>query len=411
MYRILSLLSFVWALALPTFAQSFTGSITGTVHDSSGAVVPQARVVIVNTAVNTHTEVRSDSSGNYSAISLQPGGYSLEVTVSGFKKYVRTGITLDVQQQAHIDVVLQVGDSAQSIEIAADTSSIETVSSAIGKVVDNKAIVNLPLNSRNVYNLIFLTPGVAGSIGNNYDGMTYAVNGARATMMDTLIDGVSASFSTVNGKSGVSIFPSIDAIAEFKVMGANYPAEFGRSQGSVLNVIFKSGTNQLHGSAYEFLRNSALDSNDFFANQKGIALGSFKRSQFGGTVSGPVRRDKTFFMASYEGLRARTYDSTNPTMPTDLQRQGDFSKTFAANGQTIAVYDPFTTRASGSAYIRDPFPGNKIPSARFDPVAVNVVKYYPVANIAGNSVTNANNYYAAGPLPGPDIGQAGFPGG
>jgi Carboxypeptidase regulatory-like domain/TonB dependent receptor len=397
MYRILSLLSFVWALALPTFAQSFTGSITGTVHDSSGAVVPQARVVIVNTAVNTHTEVRSDPSGNYSAISLQPGGYSLEVTVSGFKKYVRTGITLDVQQQAHIDVVLQVGDSAQSIEIAADTSSIETVSSAIGKVVDNKAIVNLPLNSRNVYNLIFLTPGVAGSIGNNYDGMTYAVNGARATMMDTLIDGVSASFSTVNGKSGVSIFPSIDAIAEFKVMGANYPAEFGRSQGSVLNVIFKSGTNQLHGSAYEFLRNSALDSNDFFANQKGIALGSFKRSQFGGTVSGPVRRDKTFFMASYEGLRARTYDSTNPTMPTDLQRQGDFSKTFAANGQTIAVYDPFTTRASGSAYIRDPFPGNKIPSARFDPVAVNVVKYYPVANIAGNSVTNANNYYAAGP--------------
>src|SRR5665647_1961768 len=341
MYRILSLVSLAWALALPTFAQSFTGSITGTVHDSSGAVVPQARVVIVNTAVNTHTEVRSDPSGNYSAISLQPGGYSLEVTVSGFKKYVRTGITLDVQQQAHIDVVLQVGDSTQSIEISADTSSIETVSSAIGKVVDNKAIVNLPLNSRNVYNLIFLTPGVAGSIGNNYDGMTYSVNGARATMMDTLIDGVSAGFSTVNGKSGVSIFPSIDAIAEFKVMGANYPAEFGRSQGSVLNVIFKSGTNQLHGSAYEFLRNSALDSNDFFANQKGIALGSFKRSQFGGTVSGPVRRDKTFFMASYEGLRARTYDSTNPTMPTDLQRQGDFSKTLAANGQTIAVYDPF----------------------------------------------------------------------
>jgi hypothetical protein len=397
MYRILSLVSLAWALALPTFAQSFTGGITGTVNDSSGAVVPQARVVLVNSGTNTRTEVRSDSSGNYSALSLQPGGYSLEVTVSGFKKYVRTGVTLDVQQQARIDVVLQIGDSTQSVEISADTSSIETVSSAIGKVVDNKAIVNLPLNSRNVYNLIFLTPGVAGSIGNNYDGMTYSVNGARATMMDTLIDGVSAGFSTVNGKSGVSIFPSIDAIAEFKVMGANYPAEFGRSQGSVLNVIFKSGTNQLHGSAYEFLRNSALDSNDFFANQKGLPLGSFKRSQFGGTLSGPIRHDKTFFMVSYEGLRARTYDSTNTTVPTDLQRQGDFSKTLAANGQTIAVYDPFTTRASGSAYIRDPFPGNKIPSARFDAVAVNVMKYYPVANFAGNTVTNANNYYNTGP--------------
>lgn len=168
--------------------------------------------------------------------------------------------------------------------------------------------------------------------------------------MENLIDGVSAGFPTVNGKSGVSIFPSVDAIAEFKVMGANYPAEFGRSQGSVLNVIFKSGTNRLHGSAYEFLRNSALDSNDFFANQKGVPLGSFKRSQFGGTVSGPIRHDKTFFMVSYEGLRARTYDSTNTTVPTDLQRQGDFSKTFAANGQTIAVFNPFTTRDASKAF-------------------------------------------------------------
>lgn len=399
MHRIPSSVFLIIATASLGFSQSFTGAISGTIRDSSGAVVPQAQVIVVNAATNTRTEASSDAVGNYAALSLRPGGYSLEVTAAGFKKYVQSGITLDVQQQARLDIVLQVGDAAQSVEILADASSIETVSSAIGKVVDNKAIVNLPLNSRNVYNLIFLTPGVAGSIGNNYDGMTYSVNGARATMMDTLIDGVTASFSTVNGKSGVSIFPSIDAIAEFKVMGANYPAEFGRSQGSVLNVIFKSGTNQLHGSAYEFLRNSALDSNDFFANQKGLALGSFKRSQFGGTLSGPVQRDKTFFMASYEGLRARTYDSTNPTMPTDLQRQGDFSKTFAANGSTILVYDPFTTRAnpSGSGYIRDPFPGNKIPAARFDRVAVNVMKYYPTANYPGNSVTSANNYYNAGP--------------
>jgi len=389
-------------LILSTFAaaawtQSFTGAITGTVKDSTGAVVPQAPVLILNTGTNVHTVVRTDASGNYSALSLQPGDYSLEVTVAGFKKYVQTGIALQVQQQTRINVVLQVGESSQSVEVAADLTSIDTVGSAIGKVVDNKAIINLPLNSRNVYNLIFLTPGVNGSVGNNYDGMTYSVNGARATMMETLIDGVTASFPTVNGKQGVSIFPSVDAIAEFKVMGSNYPAEFGHSQGSVLNVIYKSGTNQLHGSAYEFLRNSALDSNDFFANTKGLPLGSFKRSQFGGTVSGPIRHDKTFFLISDEGLRARTYDNTNPTVPTDLQRQGDFSKTLASNGQMIVLYDPFSTRAGGSGYIRDVFPGNKIPSTRFDPVAVNVLKYYPQSNTAGNPVTNANNYYNAGP--------------
>jgi hypothetical protein len=382
---------------LAAWSQSFTGSITGSVKDSSGASVAQAPVVIINSSTNVRTETRTDTSGNYSAVSLPAGAYSIEVAVPGFKRHVQTGITLDVQQQARLDIVLQVGESTQSIEVSADASSIEAVSSAIGKVVDNKAILNLPLNSRNVYSLIFLTPGVNGSIGNNYDGMTYSVNGARATMMETLIDGVSAAFPTVNGKAGVSIFPSVDAIAEFKVMGANYPAEFGHSQGSVLNVIFKSGTNQLHGSAYEFLRNSALDANDFFANQKGAPLGSFKRSQFGGTVSGPIRHDKTFFLVSDEALRARTYDSTNPTVPTDLQRTGDFTKTLASNGQMITMFDPFSTRPSGSGYVRDPFPGNKIPSQRFDPVAVNLLKYYPKANIAGNAVTNANNFYNAGP--------------
>jgi hypothetical protein len=395
--KIFGIFSAVCALALPAYTQSFTGSISGTIRDSSGAVVPQAAISVVNSATNVRSESKSDGTGNYSVLSLSPGGYTLEVAAAGFKKYVQKGITIDVQQTPRVDVILQVGDAAQAIEVAADTSAIETVSSAVGKVVDNKAIVNLPLNSRNVYSLIFLTPGVSGSVGNNYDGMTYSVNGARATMMETLIDGVSAGFPTVNGKAGVSIFPSVDAIAEFKVMGANYPAEFGHSQGSVLNVIFKSGTNQLHGSAYEFLRNSALDSNDFFANQKGQALGSFKRSQFGGTVSGPAIRNKTFYLISYEGLRARTYDSNTTTVPTDLQRQGDFSKTFASSGQVISIFDPFSTRPNGSAYVRDPFPGNKIPVQRFDPVAVNILKYYPAANTPGNTVTNANNYYHAGP--------------
>ena len=154
-----------------------------------------------------------------------------------------------------------------------------------------------------MYSLIFLTPGVAGSIGNNYNSMSYTVNGARPTMMDTVIDGVTASFPTVNGFTGISVFPSVDAIQEFKVLGANYPAEYGRSLGSVLNVVYKSGTNQFHGSAYEFLRDSAFDSNNFFAKRAGQPLGDFQRSQFGGVAGGPIRRGRTFFMTSFEGLR------------------------------------------------------------------------------------------------------------
>src|SRR5687767_5361496 len=177
-------------------------------------------------------------------------------------------------------------------------SMLETTNAAIGKVVDNHRIVNLPLNTRNVYSLIFLTPGVTGSVGNSYGEMRYSVNGARARMMDTLIDGVSASHATVTGFAGISVFPSVDAIEEFKVMGANYSAEFGRSMGSVLNVVFKSGGNQFHGSAYEFLRNSVLDANNFFDNRIGRELASFKRSQFGGTLSGPILKDRTFFMVS-----------------------------------------------------------------------------------------------------------------
>jgi hypothetical protein len=217
-------------------------------------------------------------------------------------------------------------------------------------------------------------------------------------MMDTLIDGVTASFPTVNGFTGISVFPSVDAIDEYKVMGANYSAEFGRSLGSVLNVIYKSGTNQFHGSAYEFLRNSVFDANNFFSNRRGEELGSFKRSQFGATASGPIRRDRTFFMASYEGLRERSAANTTFTVPTALQRQGDFSQTFAANGQLIRIFDPFTTRPNpgGSGFIRDQFAGNVIPSSLFDPVALNVLKYYPLPNQAGDPVTRANNYSRSG---------------
>jgi len=377
-------------------AQTFTGTIFGTVTDPTQAVIPQATVAIFNTDTNARTEVKTDANGAYIAPLLPPGPYRLEVESTGFKKSVREGLILQVQQQARVDAVLQIGAVTDSVIVLASAPVLEVSNATVGRVVDNRQIRNLPLNTRNVYSLIFLTPGVAGSVSTSYGGMGYSINGARNLMNETVIDGVTAVHPTVNGDTGISVFPSVDAIEEFKVNAGNFSAEFGRSLGSVINIAYKTGGNQLHGSAYEFLRNSVLDANNFFANRLSQPLASFKRSQFGSTLSGPIKRDRTFFMGSFEGLRTRSFSSTTTTVPTDLQRKGDFSQTFAANGQLVRVFDPLTTRANpAGGYIRDAFPNNTIPAARFDPVAVNVMKYYPASNIPGNPVTYQSNYYNA----------------
>jgi hypothetical protein len=401
--RVCALLTLSLALSPALTAQSITGSITGIVTDPSGAAIPGASVEIVNLDTNIRTTVASDPSGNYTATLLPRGQYRMEVTAPGFKKFVRESIVLQVQQTARIDVQMIVGEIAESVSVTSEVTRLETESATLAKVVDNKIITNMPFNTRNVYTLVFLTPGVTGTVGNSYGEMRYSVNGARARTMDTMIDGVTAAHPTVNGFAGISVFPSVDAIEEFKLLGADYPAEFGRSLGSVLNVVFKSGTNNWHGSAYEFLRNSKLDANDFFSNRAVPyrPLLSFKRSQFGGVLNGPVIRDKTFFMVALEALRERRADSTTTSVPTPLERTGDFSETRTAAGQMITIYDPFTTRAnpSGSGFIRTPFSGNRIPSAMFDPVAVNVMKYYPLPNLATTGPANQNNWGASSTKP------------
>ncbi len=378
------------------WAQSFTGSIVGTVRNANGEVVANAEITIIETQTNKVIRLTTNNEGYYSSPPLGVGNYRVEAVTAGFRRAVRPNIPLQIQQTAVADFTLEIGAVTETIEVTSQAPLLETTSATLGKVVDNRRILDLPLNTRNVYSLIFLTPGVSGSIGNNYNSMSYSVNGARPTMMDTVIDGVTASFPTVNGFTGISVFPSVDAIQEFKVMGATYPAEFGRSLGSVLNVVYKSGTNQFHGSAYEFLRNSVFDANNFFDNRRGQKLGSFKRSQFGGHATGPIIKDRTFFMGSYEGLRSRSFATTIRTVPTALQRQGDFSQTFNQAGALIRIFNPFTTRASGSGFIRDQFPDNKIPANLIDPVALNVLKYFPLPNLPGDAGTGANNYAASG---------------
>ncbi len=385
------------ALGLAAWGQTSTGTITGSITDTSGAMIAGAKVQIVNTGTNAKVDVVTNLEGNYTAPLLPPGAYKVAVAASGFKGFEQAGIQLQVQQQARVNIVLQVGAMTESVTIRGDAALVEATTSSIGKVVDNKRILELPLNTRNVYSLVNLTPGVTGGIGNAHNAVSYSVNGARGGTFDVLVDGSSAAFPTVNGFAGLSVFPSVDAVAEFKMQAQNFSAEFGRSMTSVLNLVYKSGNNTYHGSAYEFMRNSVLDANNFFANQRGVPLASFKRNQFGGMVSGPVIKNRTFFMGAYEGLRERSFSDRLTTVPTDRERTGDFSQTRATATALITMFDPNTTRANpnGNGSIRDAFPGNIIPQARFDAVARNVIGYFPKANTPGDAI-GRNNFYNSG---------------
>lgn len=384
----------LWGLFLvtPVAAQSTTGVILGTIRDASGSVVPNARVTVTNTGTNARQETSSNGEGGYTVPALPVGSYAVEVAATGFRPYRQEGIRLQVNQQARVDVALSVGNVNETVEVTADAAVVETTTSSVGKVVDNKRIRELPLNTRNVYELIRLTPGVSGGIGNSHNQVGYSVNGVRGGLMDTLVDGVSAAFPTVNGFHGISVFPSVDAVEEFKVQAQNYSAEFGRSLGSVLNLVYKSGTNEFHGTAYNFLRNSRLDANNWFNNQRNIPLASFQRNQFGGVFSGPLRRDRTFFMTSLEALRQRSFREDLMTVPTALERAGDFSQTRAGIDRPILIFDPLTTVNN----VRQPFPGNRIPPERLDRVSRNALRFWPLPNQPGIPATGQNNFYNSG---------------
>ncbi len=383
-------------------AQNITASLTGVVSDPTGAAVPGARVQIVNTATNVETTVTTRADGSFLAPTLVTGTYSVVVTANGFKTARRNNVTLDVSETARLDIALEVGTVSESVDVTAQAVLLDSTTSSVGTVVDSNSMANLPLNQRNPFSLAFLAPGVTGSIAVGYNSDNISMNGGRPGSTEVLLDGSPSAPPGGTPINVLSIFPSVDALQEFRVQTSNYSPEFGRSGSGIINMIYKSGTNQLHGTAFELLRNSVLDANSFYNNLNGIPLASFKRSQFGFTVGGPVvipklynGRNKTFFFADYEGLRQITPSTVQDTVPTALQRTGDFSQTYASNGGKVIIYDP-TTTSPAPPYTRLPFPGNVIPASRIDKVAANVMKYYPLPNAAGDPITGVNNYYAAG---------------
>ena len=253
--------------------------------------------------------------------------------------------------------------------------------------------------------MIFLAPGIIGTVRAEFNQANFSINGGRPGANEILAEGIPSSPPLVNPIQGFTVYPSVDAVQEFKVQTNSYSAEFGRSSGGVINLIYKSGTNQFHGSLFEFLRNSKLDANGYFANQRDLPLGSFKRNQFGASAGGPIviphlynGRNRTFFFAAFEGLRERAQSNLTSTVPTDLQRAGDFSQT--RNGAAlVAIYDPGTTTRSGAAFVRQAFAGNLIPASRIDPVARNAAKYYPLPNRPGDASTGINNLSLGGTNP------------
>jgi hypothetical protein len=352
-----------------TPAQQITGNIRGTVFDASGAIVAGAKVTAVQVETGLVRTAPSDSQGAYVLVELPIGHYRLEGDAKGFQKYVQAGITLDVNQTAAVNIHLAVGMATEQIEVQADASLIESTVTSLGKTVQERDVLDLPLNGRNFSQLgllqpgvVPITPGLAVAGGTLRNGQAYAVNGQRPESNNFLIDGAN-NFSGVDG--GFVIQPPIDSIAEFRILTHSANAEFGHSTGSTTNIITRSGANGFHGALWEFLRNDAMDAKSFFAP----SVEPLKRNQFGGTVGGPIKREKTFFFGYYEGLRNRQGVTSSATVPTALEKQGDYSQNFDGQGNLIPLINEFSGQ---------PFPGNKLPFV--NPISAAVAAFFPLPN-------------------------------
>jgi hypothetical protein len=379
--------------------QSFTATVRGTVKDPTGASVPLASVTITDTDRGTSQTTSADEEGRFAITALPPGQYVLTVEANGFKKFSSGKFALTVQQQATVDARLDVGGVNETLEVSASAAQVNTTIANLGQVIDNETIVSLPNLGRNPMSFTYLTPGVVGSGGRPGDSNTnFVANGSRNSTSDVLLDGVTV--VTVEQNSGVTDLkysPAVDAVQEFKVQTNFFSAEFGQTGGAVVNMVTKSGTNNFDGTAYYFLRHSELNANDWFSNRAGRTTPYYRRDQVGGVLGGPLIRNKTFFFVMYEYTEAKNPLTSTRTVPTLLQRQGDFSQTKNAAGQVMTIYNPFDTFVNAQGNLeRRPFPGNVIPASMLDPIALRALAYFPLPNTPSTSITETNNWFGQG---------------
>lgn len=385
-----ALLAFCLSTALQ--AQEARGTISGKVLDANQASVPGAQVKITNVAMGTTASVVTNASGLFQAPYLIPGTYRVQIENKGFKKYVREGVRLQVNDTVELDIALEIGDVGESVTISADAPALETSSGSLGTVVDSRRVAELPIPHGEPFKLIGLAGGVSYTRDPRLDRpfepthiVGYAVNGTLANRSDVTIDGV-PSTSTANANEVIASFvPPQDLIAEFKVQTATFDASFGNTEGGVTNLSIKSGSNGFHGTGYWTKLTPGTFANDFFANRTipPTPLPDFNYTRWGGTIGGPVwvpkvynGRNRTFFMYGIEGIpESRPRNNGTPTIPSEKMRNGDFSELLAVSA-AYQLYDPLTARAEGSRIRRDPFVGNIIPLNRINPIAKKFVDNY-----------------------------------
>jgi hypothetical protein len=364
-------------LAPTAQAQVTTADILGRVTDSSGAVLPGATITIVNTATRDTRTQTSNDTGDYVFNLLPIGTYTVAIELQGFSTQMTT-VTVATGDRARVDAKLNLGNVSESIQVTAEAAILQTDSSTVGSLIDAKAVQDLPIPGRNIMRLVQMIPGAnEGAVSSLANGTrpddrrqtsAVSINGTGDAQNNQLIDGVDNNERAIGT---VGIKPSIDAIAEVKIQTNLYSADVGRTQGGVINILTKSGTNQFHGTAYEFGRSDRFDAAEFFAKQRPV----LKQNQFGGSVGGPIRTDKTFFFVDYEGFRNRQGVANLITVPTAKMRAGDFSEL------PVQIFDPTVSA-------RPAFSGNVIPANRIDPIAARLVALYPLPNLPGL----ANNY-------------------
>lgn len=403
--RLLVLLVLLAAAAPAAFSQH--AQLSGKVSDPSGASIPRAEINVVNLENGTRRNVATNEEGFYNVPSLQPGRYRVVAQKEGFRPLSREGITLQVGDNVKLDLNMEVGAVSDQVTITAEAPLLRTDDVQTGQVIDNRRIQELPQYNRNVLAFAQLAAGVSGSADQPGVSMYYApndfrINGGRTTQSEYYVDG-----SPVTDGYSRSIAPSIpspEAVQEFKVVTNGLSAEYGRLSGGAVTLVTRAGTNQYHGSAYEFFKNDKLNANDWNSNRLGKPKGAFHNNIFGGSFGGSVRvpklydgRDKTFFFLNYEGNRfSAGSNSAVAGVPTLLERNGDFTESLVDQGKPARIYDPATGAIQGTEVIRQPFPGNKIPAGRISPIAKIYNGYYPEPNLTPRpGSSHEQNYVGA----------------
>ncbi|MBL8239346.1 MAG: carboxypeptidase regulatory-like domain-containing protein, partial [Bryobacterales bacterium] len=403
---LLRMTTLAMVLAVCAFAQRDLATIVGTVTDPSGAGIPNAKVSITEVATGVNTDVVTAGGGEFARPALKPGNYTITVEAAGFKKSTRRNVMLTAGDRTGIEFAMQVGEVSTNIEVTGEAAVLQTESTIIGASVDSKQVGELPLGgTRNFAYLARLSPGVVPNEPGARDatGGGFSANGVRSNGQNNfLLNGVDNNVNVIDflNQTSFVVGPSVEAIGEMRVMTNGYNAEYGRGAGGVVNVTIKSGTNQIHGSLFEYLQNDKMNANRWENNRNNVKRGPFKQNQFGAAVGGPAIKNRTFWFADYQGTEIRSTGGAVPglgtsaffSIPTPAMVNGDFSGLLGVNRSVTnslgvaaregMIYDP-ATQANGTypngttGLIRQPFAGNQIPVSRLDPAARKIAQLFP----------------------------------